>query len=144
MDRQDRQDFCVCIERLSTASTVLYRYNNPVYPVYPCLNPYSPSPLPRQLFRPQFPLAGDLLPDTNFLEGIVRQGNYRQAFAVEMVAPAGKGKIPVCKAAGPPHPGQVGRKPLNNPNPETGPDRQLKMGNRYAPRPYESDAPPTP
>ena len=37
MDEQDRQDFCIYIERLLTVSTVLYRYNNPVYP---CLNPY--------------------------------------------------------------------------------------------------------
>ena len=38
MDRQDRQDFGVCWERLLTAITVLIRYTNPVNPVYPCLN----------------------------------------------------------------------------------------------------------
>ena len=32
-------------ERLLTAGTVLYRYKNPVYPVYPCLNPF---PLARE------------------------------------------------------------------------------------------------
>ena len=37
MDRQDRQDFGVCWERLLTAITVLIRYKYPVNPVYPCL-----------------------------------------------------------------------------------------------------------
>ena len=36
MDEQDGQDCFICLERLLTASTVLIRYKNPVYPVYPC------------------------------------------------------------------------------------------------------------
>ena len=65
MDRQDRQDFCICRERLLTASTVLIRYKNPVYPVYPCK-----LKLPRR-HRPRRLVGGDGfgVPETGKVQG---------------------------------------------------------------------------
>ena len=40
MDRQDRQDIFYWIRKVLTVNNRYTEDQNPVYPVYPCLNPY--------------------------------------------------------------------------------------------------------